>query len=550
MKFLKFQQPIATVILGVFLATQVLMLGTLFLVPPKKAEACFVVTCNIEIGNIYDIAKEVGLSAVRRVAIEYANKFLTRFVYKLQDKYKIRNFLYYDKVLTDYYLNRYIADRVTDPDLREIYNLLERGFISGAPTGTTGGPDPRAALIPRLNAAITKVYLDRGGVDPQKIYNPSSFATSREYFAAAQAYYSDPPLFTEQSLNSEFGEFQSSATSAAQLELLVGNGLKASRILGGTCSLPKTADGVPIVNGVPAGLGGVDPSKSPAGCQQSGGNWQPSALDQARSFIDNPTTYTAGWMDAAIKEITGINFDPNNYKSVLGSLLGSYLFNNLLLDTTDGVINEADNTYVPERAVVLDTVGVDIDGDGIIDGYDNDKDGMPDFCTYGGATKGTAGPPCKGSKLAMDEDGGAPPEGPDCTAVPTAQACTVPNNTGLVDQVKRYLVSTGQFPADATMENVQQCDSFKIVERVAWELRSYGAGMLATFHSSRCPSNGFSGDLLGFSDNSVVDILVGGLNPAWQPFPANGPPENGVFYVPARDPGDPSDACYKTNSCP
>src|SRR3989344_36934 len=341
MTLLMYQKPIATFFLVVFLVSQIFLVGA-YILTPKPAQAILGFgDLVIKIGDVYQVLKDIALAALRQIAINFANKFLTKFVVKLQSKYKIGNYLYYDKVLTDYYLNQYISDKITDPNLKGIYSLLERGFVSGAPTGATAGtgPDPRLALIPRLNSAINKYYQEQGGQDPRKVSNPANYKSDYDYFSSQQAYYSNPIGYTQQNLQGQFGAFQSSATTSSQLEVLVGNGLKAGRIIGGTCKKPVSS------------LPGEQLPKpgttfdTPDGCRANGGTWQASALDQARAFISNPTTFTAGWVDSAIKQITGNNFDPNSYSAMIGSFIGNFLFQNIGLDKSGGTLPDDPDTY-------------------------------------------------------------------------------------------------------------------------------------------------------------------------------------------------------------
>lgn len=127
--------------------------------------------------------------------------------------------------------------------------------------------------------------------------------------------------------------------------------------------------------------------------------------------------------------------------------------------------------------------------------------------------------------------GGGSGGGLTCAEVPTALACSAPNHTDIVANVKNYVVSQG-----ISISGV--CGAFEITKRVAWALRGEGTGLMATNHSGNC--NGLAAGLISYTDGSEVDILgdEGGANsPQWLPGPDN--PEPAVFPVPASDPGDP-----------
>ena len=125
--------------------------------------------------------------------------------------------------------------------------------------------------------------------------------------------------------------------------------------------------------------------------------------------------------------------------------------------------------------------------------------------------------------------------GPDCTLSPNWQACKASNSVGLVNQVKDYLIAKG-------IDTTGSCGGFEIVKRVAWTLRNGGAGTLKTFHGSKCPDTGMSGDLIAYPDGSIVDILsLKDTESTTQWLPGPGPiTESGVEYVSPTDPGDPA----------
>ncbi|HEX9502789.1 MAG TPA: hypothetical protein VF974_00510 [Patescibacteria group bacterium] len=453
----KLSKLITGAILAILIATQVT--GGI-LIAPKTAQAVFPTI------DIRWVAERIGIGIARGVLERFTEQFLTRFTNKLVDKYKIRNYLYYDRVLTDYYLNRYIADNITDPDLRDVYSLMERAAITGQPTGTTGGINPSKALIPRLNKAINKAYTNRGGIDPQKIYNPSSFNSDREYFAAAQAYFSNPPSFTEQNLQGEFGAFQSSATSASQLEILAGKGIKNGRIIGGSCKggipsnqvtpgippgqLPGTVVPLPTPPGgaynpnmlsplasilnklgiikVASAQAVADPNTSPAACKAGGGEWQASLVDQARSFIDNPTAFIEKNLDAAISQHFNNLYNPStDFWTQVGKSFGKFIWNQLGLDKTGGVLTDSPNVYAgtdygdPNATTPapgqLSPGDIDIDGDGIADAVSYSGTGIIDHCIFGGTPPNN----CIGSATILNSGGTLPPAGPPPSGFPPPQ---------------------------------------------------------------------------------------------------------------------------------
>ena len=353
---------------------------------PKKSDAFFESLFSklfpqptVTVGNTYDILKDIALGALRSVALKASDRYLTTFVNKLKEKYRINNFLYYDRLLSDYYITQFIAEKIDDPNLRELFSLMNSGYISGRYNGARD-QDPRKALIPRLKQKLTEYYQRQGGIDPNKIYSPPAGMTDRQYFAMARAYFANPPSFTEQNLRAQYGSFQSSATTAAQLEILTGNALKAGRVIGGTCDMSKA---------VQVGQTPIDPG----GCAASGGEWNVSALDITRNFIDNPTATIKSFLDSSILTKIDNNFKPDNFWSMVGSTLGNFFFD-LALDgnssNTSSVFYDSGPPYVPgtDNLTAAGTP-VDIDNDHVMDGLDKNGDGVLnspnlDICYYGG----------------------------------------------------------------------------------------------------------------------------------------------------------------------
>ncbi|MEJ0021908.1 MAG: hypothetical protein WDN47_05050 [Candidatus Doudnabacteria bacterium] len=363
--------------------------------------------------NIPDQLDNKYIAIMRGIAFAAVQKFTSVFINKLTEKYKIRNYLYYDQVLTNYYLSNYISDKIQDPNLRQIYGLMNAGYVTGQSTGTTGGPDPNKALIPRLKTAINNYYQNNFGVSDNVITNNPNNLSGYDYYSTAFSYYLNPPGYVYQNLQGQFGAFQSAATTAAQLEVIVGNSLKAGRVVGGFCS--NTTDNVSWGDGW-----------APASCVASGGKWNASALDNARSFIDNPTTFINNWLQGVISSQTNTNFDPNNFWYAIGGALGNFLLNSLTASSSSSaVINEDPNhPYVPSNnGGITSGANIDIDGDGIADGFSVNNNGIIDNCFFGG----TAPNNCVGSKTAL----APPPAGGTCTVTSTGTAGTQPDSIDL-----------------------------------------------------------------------------------------------------------------------
>lgn len=502
---IRLKKIICIVLLFTVVSGQLLVAAELVAPQPAKANP-LAALFSVPEWNWYEFLKDISIGILRGAAAKASQKFLNDFIAKVTEKYKIRNYLYYDKVLSDYYLNRYLADKIKDPDLKQIYTLMERAYVQGNSSGYNGAPQAGGiGLIPQLKKKIGKYYTNKGGLDPARLNNPASFKNDGEYFDYFTAYYSNPIGWTQQNFQSNFSGNQSEATTAAQLEIAVGNGLKAGRIIGGTCSKQI-------------------PNPNPDTCKKAGGTWNQSALDQARSLIDNPTTFVSSQLDKAINSMMEQGFDPNNFWVKIGGLLGNFLVDRLSLKSTSGTLQEVPNEYNPLSNGTdynkPEPNGIDIDGDGTPDGYDLDGDGIIDVCAFGGTA-----PDCTGSKDTI-----TPPEtAPDCSTAPSTQACSTGDKSDLVRRVKDYVVAQG-------ISISGPCGAFEITKRVAWALASDGVGLNSKTAGNNC--QGYSIDVIVYSDRSYVDILsdAGANNgPAWQP----APPGTNIKWAAPSDPGDP-----------
>jgi len=451
MMFIPTRHNLSTALIVILIASQ-LIFSFSFLLVPKKAEAFWGFgDLNIKIGDIVASIKQVVEGILIKVATQYANKYLTKFVQKLQDKYRIKDFLFYDQYLSDHYLTNFINTKIKDPNLRGVADLMNRITLTGQTGGYTG-TDPRKALIPQLRIALAKAYTDQGGIPPSNIYAPRPGTLDIAYFQRAQAYFANPPSYTESNLRGQYGAFQAAATSASQLEIMLGQGLKAGRIIGGTCTPPKSYGPNSIIEGsgyfnddgeymqdalpgtelppeqLPPDPGtGFIPSllqkfgllsvahaatfPDPVSCAKSGGKWNESALDYARSFITNPTGFVQSHMEQALGAIFKNNYDATNIWAQIGSFLGGFIFDKLNLNDSSGTFNEAGtaNGYDPGKGTtVIHTI--DIDGDGIPDGEDTSvpPDGVADLCYHGDNfdANGRSKTPidCKGSKTLTPQE--------------------------------------------------------------------------------------------------------------------------------------------------
>ena len=104
----------------------------------------------------------------------------------------------------------------------------------------------------------------------------------------------------------------------------------------------------------------------------------------------------------------------------------------------------------------------------------------------------------------------------------------VPDHADLVASIKAQLVARG-------VSLVDGCGAFEITKRVAWQLRTEGAGLLDKPAGNNC--QGYSVDTIVYPDGTAKDILIssGGENgPAWNDSPQVDPSR----FRPPIDPGD------------
>jgi hypothetical protein len=368
------------------IAQLLLSVGFLLMPNPKPAKAFWGVgDLTIMVGDIPENIWRILDAALARIAINYANKYLTRFIEKVIDKYKIRSYLYYDQVLTNYYLSHFIADKIGDPDLRQIYVLLEKTYITGQPTGYSGGPAANQALIPQLKKKIYDVYLARGGIPSDYITNPPAGTSGFDYYNNSFSYYLNHPSFAESNALAQYDSIKAASSTASMLEVITGKGLKSGRNTSGACDLASA----PRQDVYGSAGGTADPLATQEACESLGGTWSAAAaaLGQVATFINNPADFIDSHIEAALNDVFNVKADPNNVFTAIGTFLGNYIFKKLDLDQGTGTLNEYPSNYRPEGGTFPPFKEFDIDGDGIMDAEDTNRSGAydaGDSCYHGG----------------------------------------------------------------------------------------------------------------------------------------------------------------------
>jgi hypothetical protein len=299
----------------------------------------------------------------------------------------------------------------------------------------------------------------------------------------------------------------------------VGNGLKAGRYIGGTCSNAAVQN------------------PTPDSCQAAGGTWQASGLDDARSFIDNPTQFIDSNLMAAVSRKIGTDWDPNNFWIVIGNSLGNLLMDKLALDQSYGAstpLPDGGDPYVPVDSNAdysSDTSSpIDIDGDGTVDGYDYNNDNIIDYCVFGGT-------PPNACLTSSDSLGTGDENNGNTGPAPLDALAQHPDRSQLVKDTISQLQAAG---VDLTSD--PDCGKFTVVKYVAWALRDEGAGYLKKPAGNNC--DGYSTDILLFDDGYAYDIVADGPAGQWNP---DGCDAAGICPELYQAPTNPYPSCPMTN---